>query len=867
MALVGPRGLLDVRWPNADGVADLQAPVGAGSTLTVTLSGRLGRLNPQLTLNRHRHSLAADSAQLGGRMKAPSLVCLGMAALAPACRESAPMANHPIRLVDLYRPEPGTASKEAPARAAPASELRFAAATPPTPQAGPPGHKPAPPWEAGPGVADLKVKDGYLSGRTVGPVAIVHLRRPRSDDRDVLHEVQVRMRASAGANLSLLFRNTDDVDLKLESENQAIVPWPLNTPVVAGPEMRTYVLHPPASIPMASRHLLVRPTDAAGAAFEIESIRMVSRRENLSGIRGGLSWEGLSEVYRETLVARAPDALRFDVDLPRRPRLQLAIGTLEPDPVTFKVSVHDGGGSAEEVVAQRTVTTPYRWDTVKVDLDRFAGRRVGLSLSLAAERPGTIGFWGAPVINDGPRTTAPDGERPQGVIFIWADTLRRDHLPFYGYSRPTAPVLARLASEGTLFEDSIAQASWTKASGPSMMTSLYPTSTGVQSFNDILPSSANTLAEAFRKEGRATLALTSIPFVGQFSHMHQGFEELHEPGALDRGGRFRLKTARPAVDRLLPWLDDHRDVPFYVLLHVADPHSPFRPEPPYDSLFSDPGGHAEHERQMERVKPLIRNPNMRPRIMPTREELVAAGIDPQAYIAREKDWYDGSIRAMDTELGRVIERLRELGLDRRTLVVFTSDHGEEFLEHGKTFHQQTAYGELANVPLFFWWPGRVPAGKRVPEMVQSIDIMPTLLELSGVPVPGGIQGASLVPFLKGERNPAWPRPAVTEASGRMAATQEEVEESFAIALEGWKLVHHPRRPAGRPEYELFDRRRDPLDQVDLAPEHPDVVERLAKELHAWRKLAESMRLPPDSQLAGSLNAEELERLRALGYIH
>jgi arylsulfatase A-like enzyme len=802
-------------------------------------------------------------------MKASAVVCLGVAALLPACRESASKASPPIRLVDLYRPEPGTASKEAPARAVPGSEFRFDVATPPTPQPGPPGVKlapPGPPWAAGPGTEDLKVKDGHLSGRTAAPVAIVHLRRPRSDDRDVLHEVQVRMRASAGANLSVLFRNTDDVDLKLESENQPIIPWPLSTPIVAGPEMRTYVLHTTASIPMASRHLLVRPTDAAGAAFEIESVRMVSRRENLSSVRGGLSWEGLGEVYRETLVARAPDVLRFEVELPRRPRLQLAIGTLEPGPVTFKVAVDGGRGSAEEVVAQRTVTTPYRWDSVKVDLDRFAGRKVGVVLALAAERPGTLGFWGAPVINDALPATARDGERPQGVIFIWADTLRRDHLPFYGYSRPTAPVLARLAAEGTLFEDSIAQASWTKASGPSMMTSLYPTSTGVRSFNDVLPSSANTLAEAFRKEGRATLALTSISFVGRFSHMHQGFEELHESGALDRGGPLRVKTARPAVDRLLPWLDDHRDVPFYVLLHVADPHSPFRPEPPYDSLFSDPGGHAEHERRMERVKPLIRNPTMRTRVMPTREELAAAGIDPEAYIAREKDWYDGSIRGMDTELGRLVEKLRELGLERRTLIVFTSDHGEEFLEHGKTFHQQTVYGELANVPLFFWWPGRVPAGKRVPEMVQSIDIMPTLLELSAAPVPAGIQGASLVPFLKGERNPAWPRPAVTEASGRTAATEEQVEESFAIAVESWKLVHHVRRPPGRPEYELFDRRRDPLDQVDLARKHPEVVKRLANELQAWRKHAESMRLRPDSELAGSLNAEELERLRALGYI-
>ncbi len=801
-------------------------------------------------------------------MRPAAVVCLGMATLVPACRQSAaPRANPPIRLVDLYRPEPGTASREAPASPAPGSEFRFDEAKAPTPRAGPPGVQPAPPgppWAAGPGVLDLKVKGGHLEGRTAGPVAIVHLRRPRSDERDVLHEVQVRMRASAGANLSALLRNTDDVDLKLEAENQPIVPWPLQTPIVAGPEMRTYVLHTTASIPMAARHLLIRPTDAEGASFEIESVRMVSRRENLSSIRGGLSWEGLGEVYRETLVARAPDTLRFDVRLPRRPRLRLAIGTLEPGPVTFEVAVH--AGSAEEVVAQRTVTTPYRWDSVRVALDRYAGRQVSLALTLAAEKPGRLGFWGAPVIDDALPAPARDDVRPQGVIFIWADTLRRDHLPFYGYSRPTAPVLARLASEGTLFEDPVAQASWTKASGPSMMTSLYPTSTGVQSFNDVLPSSAYTLAEAFREEGRATLALVSIPFVGRFSRMHQGFEELHEPGALDRSGPLRLKTARPAVDRLLPWLDEHRDVPFFVLLHVADPHSPFRPEPPYDSLFSDPGGHAEHQRQMERVKPFIRNPNMRTRVMPTREDLQAAGIDPEAYVAREKDWYDGSIRAMDTELGRVVERLRELGLDRRTLVVFTSDHGEEFLEHGRMFHQQTVYGELANVPLFFWWPGHVPAGKRVPELVQSIDIMPTLLELSGVRSPAGVQGASLVPFLKGERNAAWPRPAVTEASGRMAATQEEIEESFAIALDRWKLVHHRRRPPGRPEYELFDRREDPLDQKDISSKHPETVQRLAGELAAWRKLAESMRLRADSQLAGSLSAEELERLRALGYI-
>ena len=808
-------------------------------------------------------------------MKVSAAVCLGAAVLASACRNPAQKVAEPIRLVDLYKPDPAAAkTSPATAPAPPGSEWRFAAASAVTKTAaavrpGPPGAKPSPPaapWTAGPGVADLKVTNALLAGRATTTWPIVHLRKARSDDRDVLHEVQVRMRASAGANLSVHFRSGEDIDLKFESENAAIIPWSLNSPLVAGGEMRTYALRPTGSIPMASRHLLVRPTDAAGATFEIESVRMVSRKEHLSGIRAGMGWQGLGEVYRETLVSRAPDALRFDVALPARPRMRLAVGTLEPGATVFKVGVKDGSNE-EEVVAQRTVTTPHRWESVSVDLDRFAGRKVALSLALSAEQEGALGFWGAPVIHEAVPAALRESEPPQGVIFIWADTLRRDHLPFHGYQRPTAPVLARMASEGTLFEDAMAQASWTKASGPSMMTSLYPTSTGVQSFNDVLPSSANTLAEAFRKQGRATLALTSIPFVGKFSNMHQGFEELHEAGSLDRGGgALRLKTARLAVDRLLPWLDEHHDVPFYVLLHVGDPHNPFKPEPPYHTFFADPAWQAEHERNIEAIKPFIRNPNMRPRSMPRREELVAAGIDPETWIAREKDWYDGSIRAMDAEFGRVVERLRELGLDRRTLIVFTSDHGEEFLEHGRTFHQQSVYGELSNVPLFFWWPGRVPAGKRVAEMVQSIDIMPTLLELSATPVPQGIQGASLLPFLRGEPNPAWPRPAVTEASGRVAPTDAEPDESFAIALDGWKLVHHPKRAPGRPEYELFDRKQDPLDQKDLAAQHPEIVERLQKEMQAWRKRAESMKVKPDSQLAGTLSAEELERLRALGYV-
>jgi arylsulfatase A-like enzyme len=267
------------------------------------------------------------------------------------------------------------------------------------------------------------------------------------------------------------------------------------------------------------------------------------------------------------------------------------------------------------------------------------------------------------------------------------------------------------------------------------------------------------------------------------------------------------------------------------------------------------------------VRPFIRNANMRRFGMPRRDELVRAGVDPERYIAFEKDAYDGSIRGMDAEIGRLRERLGELGLDRRTLIAFLADHGEEFHDHGGSFHNQGIYGELTNVPLFFWWPGGVPAGRRAAETVELIDVMPTLLELSGLSAPKGIQGASLVSLMHGGGpHPGWPRPAITEAVGRPDPSVSTTEESYALSLGEWKLAHHVKRAADRPEFELFDRRKDPLDATDVAAQHPDIVARLLREMQAWQRMAESARLKPDSALASTVSGEELERLRALGYV-
>lgn len=797
----------------------------------------------------------------------PCVGLLALALLAGASGCGRPDADDPpvVRLTDLFAGRKPAAPEPGPRPAAAKNEWRFATV--------PAAAAPRLGWQAGPGVADLEVRDGRLSGRSTSDFPVLHLERTDGlDAQDVLHSVEVRLRASAGSNLAVQLNGAEAVDLAQAVEQARMIPWRLTTPIVAGDNVQTYVLSAasnPFPIPAAAaRHLLVRPTDAAEATFEIESIRLVFRKDFLAGIPAGVSWQGLSEVYRETIVAHAPEPISLEVDVPRDAFLDLAVGTPEA-PVTFQVAVREGSG-AEKVLLDHTVAKPEAWEPVPVDLAGWGGRRVALTLRLASERPGAVGFWGSPVVR---RRTARSAEtegsgRPQGVILILADTLRRDHLDVYGHPRETAPTLRRLAQEGALFRHAVTEGTWTKVSAPALLTSLHPLSTGVLDFEDRLPSSAVTLAEAYRDAGYATLSLSSILFTGRFSNLHQGFEELHEATSLADGRS--SKTAAEYVDRLVPWLERHREVPFFVLLHVLDPHDPYEPKPPYDSMWADPARKAEHERQVQAIQPHIADPLLQAFNMPSRGEVAAAGLDPDAFVGQEKDWYDGAIRGMDAQIERLLGELRRTGLDRDVVIVFASDHGEEFFDHGRKHHGQTVYGELTNVPLIFWGRG-VQAGREVDAIVQNVDVMPTLLEMSGLPLPERMQGRSLRSHLTGagaaggERRES-PAFAIKAATLDFFGPPPRDTESLAVWSGGWKLVHNVKRPEGSPEFELYDFRKDPLDQRNLAAGNPQTVRQLADLLAGWRRSAESRRLPSDDEAARSLGSQELERLRSLGYI-
>ena len=285
-------------------------------------------------------------------------------------------------------------------------------------------------WKAGPGVTGLQVRDGRLVGRASTDIPTVYVERTEGlEDPDTLHSVEIRLRASKGVNLSMIFFDSEEIDVEAAIGGARAGMWPLSSPILTpsdDDELQTYTIKAGLhdrdaltwrSLPSSAiRHVALRPTDESGAEFEIESIRLVFRKEYLASIPSGVSWQGLSEIYRETIVTRSSETLRFEMTLPQDPWLDLAVGTVEESPVTFRVSIAKAGED-ETLLEERTVTEAHQWVTAPMDLSDFAGEEVTLVLSVDADAdaPSALGFWGLPrcAIAARRRRTPPGPIRPR----------------------------------------------------------------------------------------------------------------------------------------------------------------------------------------------------------------------------------------------------------------------------------------------------------------------------------------------------------------------------------------------------------------------------------------------------------------------
>ena len=188
------------------------------------------------------------------------------------------------------------------------------------------------------------------------------------DDQHLLHAVEVRLSVSAGANLSISFAGDEELDLGPILERAAIFPWSTKTSLAPGDEVRTYTLRPGSEVSAAgTRHVLLRPTDAEGADFAIESVRLIFRQEHLAASPAAVGWHGMSNIYRESITARDAQTVRFSLTLPSRPWLDLALASIEDGPVTFIATIERG--EERRVVLQRTVSTANRWEPLAVEVN------------------------------------------------------------------------------------------------------------------------------------------------------------------------------------------------------------------------------------------------------------------------------------------------------------------------------------------------------------------------------------------------------------------------------------------------------------------------------------------------------------------
>ncbi len=424
-------------------------------------------------------------------------------------------------------------------------------------------------------------------------------------------------------------------------------------------------------------------------------------------------------------------------------------------------------------------------------------------------------------------------DRPH-LLFISIDTLRADRLGCYGYERNTSPTLDRLAQQGVRFAHAYAQRALTWPSLSSIMTSLYPKTHGVRRNETPLDRSNVTLPEILKNEGYRTAAFLS----NYFHAPNRGFD-------VKQGWMGDRPVDQAVTDQALAWLEgiDPARERFFAWVHYLNPHSPYDPASPYREMFvSDPSGRFDgsHESLNE--------------IYSKRLEL-----EPRD-LAHINALYDAEIRQTDAEVERLLTWLDENQLARDTLIVFTSDHGEELYDHQSYFeHGCSIYDGALRIPWSLRWPGQIPERVVVESQVESIDILPTILELMDLPLRDSFEGRSAVGLWKGR------------ADAPRLAYGEVQEQVFSVRTGEWKYVHNP--DAFRPlcvdperghfpieRAELYDVQRDPGERQNLAAQHPDVVRELRGQIEGW------LSSNPREHEEHELSDEEIERLRALGYL-
>ncbi len=440
-----------------------------------------------------------------------------------------------------------------------------------------------------------------------------------------------------------------------------------------------------------------------------------------------------------------------------------------------------------------------------------------------------------------------DGCARCSVLLISIDTLRADHLGCYGYRRATSPAIDRLAAQSLLFERAYSASYHTADAHMSMLTGVYPSVHRVRNAESPTPPSLHpefvTLAQALARQGYATAGF------------HGGGNVAAAYG-FDRG--FASYVQVPGVEEAIAWLQtpERGRTPFLLFFHTYQVHDPYLPSAPFREFFN-PG-----YRGNVLGDPVAFSQLLKTRSFSEQRALFWAQVNPRRPedIAQVKALYDGEIREVDAQIERLVQAALALP---DVLIVLTSDHGEEFYEHGRFRHDQP-YDEVLHVPWLLRHP-RHPEARRIAEPVSTVQLAPTLLDLLGLPPLPHAQGASLGPLLQAvlQGQPFEPQPILSE---KLVGELAQAQVNFSLLYHDYKLI----RRAGRPGYELYHLAEDPREKYDLTT---------AGEVGAgWRWLLDQLRvlvgrnqellatLPRQPASAEALTTATREQLESLGYL-
>jgi arylsulfatase A-like enzyme len=450
----------------------------------------------------------------------------------------------------------------------------------------------------------------------------------------------------------------------------------------------------------------------------------------------------------------------------------------------------------------------FRWTTFRV--------------ALAAAVPAlAIAFWPLP---------GPPKAVNLNILLISLDTLRADRLGLYGNPNATSPALDRFASGAAVFEQAVAESSWTLPSHMTMLTGLHPLSHGVNDQDHELRRTSRFLAEMLRERGYRTFAMTGGGYVEK-RRFERGFDVF-------RTSRAPFAAVLRAAETWILGVPPGK--PWFAFLHTYDIHCPYDPPEPYRSMFVPPGP--------EPLSPPMHGSQE----MGLCRKYKQLDPDQVRYVSGV---YDGDIRWVDDALASFFEFLEREKLRESTVVVITSDHGEELFEHGGGDHGTTLFREQLIVPLLVAAPDAY--ARRIGGLVGLADIVPTALELAGQSVPAGLDGRSLASVIR-----SWHGDAPSDARvSTLVKTRPEKSYRMSSWLDDEDHLIDDRQEG---VVMLFDAAKDRAEANDRAAKEKDAAATIRGRLLDYERGFAGKPGAPASSTSPS--AEELERLKSLGYL-